>query len=159
VVPACQVSSKDGHRRRHSRCLRKRFGQAAYETAPPHHGENGHLYQEGIAGVVTPPWFAYSPTFPVSPKSLPVVVSVDALLPLVPSHALARVLLTATLALALLPLYAARSLAAKRIIYATWASFFAYLTWLGAVSYAHAKGTLSTDPHWQRPGVLWEGIS
>jgi hypothetical protein len=84
---------------------------------------------------------------------------VDALLPLVPSHTLARVLLTAALALAVLPLYAARSLAAKRIIYATWASFFAYLTWLGVVSYAHVKGTLPSDLHWQRPGVLWQGIS
>jgi len=59
----------------------------------------------------------------------------------------------------LLPLYAARSLAAKRIIFATWASFLAYLIWLGAVSYAHVKGTLSTDLHWHRPGVLWQGIT
>jgi hypothetical protein len=88
-------------------------------------------------------------------------VSVDALLPLVPAHSppLARGLLTATVALVLLPLYAARSLAGKRIIYATWLSFLAYLTWLGAVSYAHVKGTLSTDLHWQRPGVLWQGIT
>jgi hypothetical protein len=102
-----------------------------------------------------------SPLFPRSSKSSPVVVSVDALLPLVPAHSppLARGLLTATVALVLLPLYAARSLAGKRIIYATWLSFLAYLTWLGAVSYAHVKGTLSTDLHWQRPGVLWQGIS
>lgn len=82
----------------------------------------------------------------------------DALLPLVPAHALARVLLTVGLGLALLPLYAARSLAAKRIIYATWASFLAYLTWLGVIFYAHLKGT-SPELHWQRPGVLWQGIS
>jgi len=38
-------------------------------------------------------------------------------------------------------------------------SFFAYLTWLGAVSHAHIKGTLSTDLHWQGPGILWQGIT
>ncbi|KAI0283945.1 hypothetical protein BGY98DRAFT_949677 [Russula aff. rugulosa BPL654] len=88
-------------------------------------------------------------------------VSVDALLPLVPVHSvpLARGLLTAGIALVLLPFYGARSLAAKRIIYATWASLLAYLTWLGVVTYAHVKGTLSTDLHWQRPGVLWQGIT
>jgi hypothetical protein len=96
-----------------------------------------------------------------SSESSPVIVSVDALLPLVPVHSvpLARGLLTASIALVLLPLSGARSLAAKRIIYATWASFLAYLIWLGAVTYAHVKGTLSTDLHWQRPGVLWQGIS
>ncbi|KAH9997923.1 hypothetical protein BJV77DRAFT_982259 [Russula vinacea] len=88
-------------------------------------------------------------------------VSVDALLPLIPVHSppVARGLVTVTIALVLLPLYAAPSLAAKRIIYATWVSFLAYLTWLGVVSYAHVKGTLSTDLHWQRPGVLWQGIT
>ncbi|KAI0300312.1 hypothetical protein BC826DRAFT_905657 [Russula brevipes] len=88
-------------------------------------------------------------------------VSADALLPFVPAHIVAfpRGLLTAAFAFALLPLYAARSLAAKRIIFATWASFLAYLIWLGAVSYAHVKGTLSTDLHWHRPGVLWQGIT
>lgn len=98
---------------------------------------------------------------PRSPKGSFVVVSVDALLPLVPARFLpvARWLLTATLALAMLPFYAAHSLAAKRIIYATWASFLAYLTWVGAVSFAHVKGTLSTDLHWEKPGVLWQGIS
>jgi hypothetical protein len=91
-------------------------------------------------------------------KNSPLIVSVDGLLPLVPAHALARVLLTAGLAIALLPLYAARSLAAKRIIYATWASFSAYLLWLGVVSYAHLKEPSSELP-WQRPGVLWQEIS
>ncbi|KAI9512386.1 hypothetical protein F5148DRAFT_1162905 [Russula earlei] len=94
-------------------------------------------------------------------KSSPVVVSVDALIPLIParSPAIARGLITVVLTFALLPLYAARSLASKRIIYATWASFVAYLIWLGATSYAHIKGTLSADLHWQRPGILWQGIT
>ena len=94
-------------------------------------------------------------------ESSPLVVSVDALLPLVPAHSvpLARGILTASIALVLLPLYGARSLAAKRIIYATWASFLAYLTWLGAITYAHVNGTLTTDLHPERPGVLWQGIS
>jgi hypothetical protein len=86
---------------------------------------------------------------------------VDALFPLVPVRFLsvARGVLTAVLALVILPLYAAPSLAAKRIVYATWASLFAYLTWLGVVSYAHMKGTLSVGLRWQSPGVLWQGIS
>ncbi|KAI0251978.1 hypothetical protein BJV78DRAFT_1281983 [Lactifluus subvellereus] len=88
-------------------------------------------------------------------------VSVDALLPLVPARFLsvARGVLTAALALVLLPLYAASSLAAKRVVYATWASLLAYLIWLSAVSYAHAKGTLSVGLRWQNPGVLWQGIT
>lgn len=85
----------------------------------------------------------------------------DALLPLVPARFLpvARGVLTAALSLVLLPLYAASSLASKRIVYATWASLLAYLSWLGAVSYAHVKGTLSVGLPWQSPGVLWQGIS
>ncbi|KAI0304449.1 hypothetical protein B0F90DRAFT_1809274 [Multifurca ochricompacta] len=88
-------------------------------------------------------------------------VSVDALLTLVPAHFLpiARGLFTMTLALALIPLYAAPSLATKRIICATWASVLAYLIWLGAVSYAYIKGTSSTDLHSQNVGILWQGIT
>ena len=104
---------------------------------------------------------SHIPTFLPFLKANQSLVSVDALLPLVPVHSvpLARGLLTAGIALVLLPLYGARSLAAKRIIYATWASFLAYLTWMGVVTYAHVKGTLSADLHWQKPGVLWQGIS
>lgn len=87
--------------------------------------------------------------------------SVDALLPFVPSRflSIARGLLTSTLALSLLPLYAAPSLAAKRIIFATLASLLAYLTWLGAVLHARVKGTSSIGPHWDSCGVLWQGIT
>lgn len=158
VVPACQVSSKDGLGRRYFRRLCPRFGQDTYKAAPPYHGEDGHFYYPSFDGFDIISWFAYFFLFLVSMKGSPLIVSVDALLPLVPAHALARVLLTTGLALALLPLYAARSLAAKRIIYATWASLLAYLTWLGVVSYAHLKGS-SSGPHWERPGVLWQGIS
>ena len=158
VVPPFQVSTKDGLGRHYFGRLCARFGQDAYKAAPPYHGEGGHFYHPSFAGFDITSWFACSPFFLVSMKDSPLIVSVDALLPLVPAHALARVLLTAGLALALLPLYAARSLAAKRIIYATWVSFLAYLTWLGVVSYAHLKGT-SPGLHWQRPGVLWQGIS
>jgi len=158
VVPACQVSSKDGLGRRYFGRLRARFGQGTYKATPSYHGEGGHIYHPSFAGFDIPSWFAYFSFFIVSMKGSPLVVSVDGLLPLVPAHALARVLLTAGLAIALLPLYAARSLAAKRIIYATWVSFLAYLTWLGVVSYTRLKGT-SSGLHWQRPGVLWQEIS
>ncbi len=85
----------------------------------------------------------------------------DTLLPFVPSRflSIARGLLTSTLALLLLPLYAAPSLAAKRIIFATFASLLAYTTWLGAVLHARIKGTLSTGLHWESFGILWQGIS
>ena len=158
MVPAFQVSSKDGLGRRYFGRLCARFRQGTYKAAPPCHGEGGHFYHPSFAGFDITSWFAYSSFFLVSIKGSPLIVSVDALLPLVPAHALARVLLTVGLGLALLPLYAARSLAAKRIIYATWASFLAYLTWLGVIFYAHLKGT-SPELHWQRPGVLWQGIS
>ncbi|KAI9465521.1 hypothetical protein BJY52DRAFT_1202271 [Lactarius psammicola] len=87
--------------------------------------------------------------------------SVDALLPFVPSRfqSIARGFLTSTLALSLLPLYAAPSLAAKRIIFATLASLLAYLTWLGAVLHARIKGTSPTGLHWESFGILWQGIT
>ena len=159
MVPAFQVSSKDGLGRRYFGRLCARFGQDTYKATPPCHGEGGHFYHPNFAGFDITSWCAYSPPhFPRFYEGSPLIVSVDTLLPLVPEHALARVLLTVGLALVLLPLYAARSLAAKRIIYATWASLLAYLTWLGVISYARLKGT-SPRLHWERPGVLWQGIS
>ena len=85
----------------------------------------------------------------------------DALLPFVPSRIqyIARGLLMSILALSLLPLYAAPSLAAKRIIFATLASLLAYVTWLGAVLHARIKGTSPTGLHWDNFGILWQGIS
>ena len=159
MVPAFQVSSKDGLGRRYFGRLCARFGQDTYKATPPCHGEGGHFYHPSFVGFDITSWCAiFFPFFLVSTMGSPLIVSVDALLPLVPEHALARVLLTVGLALALLPFYAARSLAAKRIIYATWASLLAYLTWLGVISYARLKGT-SPGLHWERPGVLWQGIS
>ena len=98
---------------------------------------------------------------PYRSKNLLFTASVDALLPFVPSRfsSIARGLLTSILALSLLPLYAAPSLAAKRIIFATLASLLAYLTWLGAVSHARIKGTSPTGLHWESFGILWQGIS
>ncbi|KAI0269803.1 hypothetical protein BC834DRAFT_863448 [Gloeopeniophorella convolvens] len=88
-------------------------------------------------------------------------VSVDILLPLIPAHffSAARWLVTVPVALVVLPFYTAPSLAEKRIVYATWGSLLAYLTWLGAVSYAHAKGTLFSNVQWRNPGILWQGIT
>ncbi|KAH9080572.1 hypothetical protein EDB83DRAFT_2340171 [Lactarius deliciosus] len=87
--------------------------------------------------------------------------SVDALLPFVPSRfqSIARELVTSALALSLLPLYAAPSLAAKRIIFATLASLLAYLIWLGAVLHARIKGTPPAGLHWESFGILWQGIT
>ncbi|KAI9443188.1 hypothetical protein H4582DRAFT_1923024 [Lactarius indigo] len=59
----------------------------------------------------------------------------------------------------LLPLYAAPSLSAKRIIFATLTSLLAYLTWLGAVLHARIKGTSYTGLHWESFGILWQGIT
>ena len=85
----------------------------------------------------------------------------DALIPFVPPRflSIARGLLTITLALSLLPLYAAPSLATRRIIFATLASLLAYLTWLGAVLHARIKGNSPTGLHWENFGILWQGIS
>lgn len=87
--------------------------------------------------------------------------SVDALIPFVPPRflSIARGLLTITLALSLLPLYTATSLAAKRIIFATLASLLAYLTWLAAVLHARIKGNSPTGLHWESFGILWQGIT
>ena len=96
-----------------------------------------------------------------SSENLPITASVDALLPFVPSRfqSIARGLLTSILALILLPLYTAPSLSAKRIIFATFASLLAYLTWLSAVLHARTKGTSPTGLQWDSFGTLWQGIS
>lgn len=98
---------------------------------------------------------------PYISKTLSVIASVDALIPFVPARflSMSRGLLTITLALSLLPLYAAPSLAAKRIIFATLASLLAYLIWLGAVLHARIKGNSPTGLHWENFGILWQGIS
>ena len=59
VVPACQVSSKDGLGRRYFGRLCARFGQDTYKATPPYHGEGGHIYHPSFAGFDIPSWFAY----------------------------------------------------------------------------------------------------
>jgi len=77
---------------------------------------------------------------------------------LVPSLS-TRPILPAILALAIFPLSLPTSIAAKRVIYATWASTGSYMLWLGCVSYAHGKGSLGVSPVWHGINGLWNGIT
>ena len=65
----------------------------------------------------------------------------DILLPYFPD-ALAvssRVIVTVVLAAFIAPLYSARSLASRGIIYASWISVVAYVAWFSCTTYMHAK--------------------
>ncbi|KAJ6462013.1 hypothetical protein C8R47DRAFT_101020 [Mycena vitilis] len=87
--------------------------------------------------------------------------SVHIILPLLPEDLALppRPILTAVFALALLPLVSARSLASKRIVYATWTSVATYIIWFICVAIAHAQGTLQINPGWLRMGTFWQAIT
>ena len=70
-----------------------------------------------------------------------------------------RVITTIIFAIILIPLCAAQSLAAKRIIITTWVSVAAYVLWLMLVTYAYTQGTLDVNPSRFRLGILWKGTS
>jgi len=70
-----------------------------------------------------------------------------------------RPVLTIGMALLVLPLSLAQSLASKRIVYITWLSLVTYLAWLGCVSYAHSKGNFPINSDWLRMGTFWQGTT
>ncbi|KAF9011145.1 hypothetical protein BDQ17DRAFT_1387605 [Cyathus striatus] len=89
--------------------------------------------------------------------------SVRNLLPLVPQDLqfpFSSTILTLLLSLFVLILYSCKSLASKRIVYATWLSILTYLAWLGCVSAAHAKGSLEVHGSGLlRLGTFWQGLT
>jgi hypothetical protein len=86
------------------------------------------------------------------------IESVCTLLTLFPNNLQlsSRLIMTVIFAIILVPLSTAQSLAAKRIIIATWVSVATYVLWLGLVAYV---GTIDANPSQLRMGVLWQGIS
>lgn len=87
-------------------------------------------------------------------------VSVDALLPLLPETLfLPRNLVVSTLlALAVSPFYFASTLAANRVIYATWISYATYAAWFGCRVHAHTQGIIVSSVGPPSLGLLWQGI-
>ncbi|KAI0916886.1 hypothetical protein AcV7_005756 [Taiwanofungus camphoratus] len=87
--------------------------------------------------------------------------SVDVLLPLLPEKLLlpSRILTTLVLALAISPISLPPSLAAGRVIYATWISIATYAAWFGCTAYSHAKGTLAVNTSSTSLGSLWQPIA
>ncbi|KDR83024.1 hypothetical protein GALMADRAFT_152014 [Galerina marginata CBS 339.88] len=69
--------------------------------------------------------------------------------------------LASTLLVGLLVAYLsfARSLHSRRIVYATWLSFAAYLAWLGCTIYAHSHGMLESSTGWLGAGSIWQGLA
>lgn len=84
----------------------------------------------------------------------------DVLLPLLPEKLLlpSRILTTLVLALAISPISLPPSLAAGRVIYATWISIATYAAWFGCTAYSHAKGTLAVNTSSTSLGSLWQPI-
>lgn len=89
-----------------------------------------------------------------------VAVSVDLLLPYspdvlpIPSRVIATVILAAFIA----PVYSARSLASRSIIYASWLSIVTYAAWFTCTTYMHAKHILVPVAKSASLGNLWHGI-
>ncbi|KAI0357529.1 hypothetical protein OH77DRAFT_1399170 [Trametes cingulata] len=86
--------------------------------------------------------------------------SVDCILPFlpdvlaIPSRLITTLVLTAFIA----PLYSARSLGSRPVIYASWLSVAAYAAWFSCTAYMHAKGTLVPISTSATLGKLWQGI-
>ncbi|KZT09256.1 uncharacterized protein LAESUDRAFT_735523 [Laetiporus sulphureus 93-53] len=87
--------------------------------------------------------------------------SVDVLLPLLPEKLLLPSYLGATLAFSVIiaPLYFTPTVAANRIIYATWGSISSYAAWFICIAYAHAHGILASNASSISLGTLWQGTS
>ncbi|KAG5646487.1 hypothetical protein DXG03_003252 [Asterophora parasitica] len=69
-----------------------------------------------------------------------------------------RLALTAILALVVLPLSLAQSLASKRIVYTTWLSMVTYIAWLSCIIYAYVHKIPLANSGWLRAGTFWQGI-
>lgn len=52
----------------------------------------------------------------------------------------------------------ARSLASRRVVYATWLSIATYTAWLGCTIYAHAHGLQEVQTGWLGAGSAWQGL-
>ncbi|THV03057.1 hypothetical protein K435DRAFT_310543 [Dendrothele bispora CBS 962.96] len=68
-------------------------------------------------------------------------------------------IMTLILGVFLFPLVLAKSLASKRVVYATWASIATFVLWLACVIFAYSKGTLGVSPTYLRMGTLWQSIT
>lgn len=67
-----------------------------------------------------------------------------------------RPTITFLLALLILPFSLPNTLAAKRVLFATWLGILSFVVWLGCVVYAHSQGRLDGNPIWLGRGGLWE---
>ncbi|KAH9851707.1 hypothetical protein C2E23DRAFT_886258 [Lenzites betulinus] len=86
--------------------------------------------------------------------------AVDSLLPFVPDVLAvpSRLITTLVFAAFIAPLYSARSLKSRAIVYASWISVLAYAAWFSCTAYMHAKDMLVPVGHPETLGKLWQGI-
>ncbi|CDO69910.1 hypothetical protein BN946_scf184884.g69 [Trametes cinnabarina] len=86
--------------------------------------------------------------------------SVDCLLPFLPDVLViqSRLITTLILAAFLAPLYAARSLNSRSVVYASWLSVASYAVWFSCTAYMHAKDMLVPVAASATLGELWQGI-
>jgi hypothetical protein len=79
------------------------------------------------------------------------------LFPLIPDL-IYRVAICLVLAVLIVYLSTAQSLASKRIISATWLSILSYLIWFSCACYAHTKGLLPRQEGWLHSSSTWKAI-
>ncbi|TFK40871.1 hypothetical protein BDQ12DRAFT_680199 [Crucibulum laeve] len=88
--------------------------------------------------------------------------STQTLLPLLPDSLFSPFsapALTLVLSFLVLLFSSSKSLASKRVVYATWLSLITYLAWLGCLSFAHSRGALEVHSGWLSLGTFWQGIT
>lgn len=86
--------------------------------------------------------------------------SVEALLPLAPDMLVVppRIVLTVILAVIVLPLTWAKTVAFRRIVCAEGISVAAYVLWMALETYAQTHGTQTSEPE-PKMGALWQSIT
>ncbi|KAI0822056.1 hypothetical protein BC628DRAFT_1392163 [Trametes gibbosa] len=96
----------------------------------------------------------------ISVAALYLRFAVDCLLPFVPDvlAVSARLITTLMFAAVIAPLYSARSLKSRAVLYASWLSVLAYAAWFSCTAYMHAKNMLVPVGDSATLGKLWQGI-
>ncbi|KAI0667744.1 hypothetical protein C8Q78DRAFT_981745 [Trametes maxima] len=86
--------------------------------------------------------------------------SVDSLLPFLPDVLAvpSRLITTLVLAAFIAPLYSARSIGHRGVVYASWLSLAAYAAWFSCIAYMHTAGALMPVADAATLGKLWQGL-
>lgn len=163
MVYACAISPEGGYGGGHFGCICSRQRQRRSAGNPEKYHTSRDWRAQSIIGNTISAWWVHVYLILLARGYLILFIteSVEILLPQFPETLVlpTRPVLTFILASAVLLLSSAKSLASKRIVYATWLSVFTYIALLSCLSFAYTHGTLQSNPNQLRLGTFWQGIS